>query len=137
MTIWATPWRLSKPTPPHHISIDMGSVQTLHGLTLSHRRDPNEPSRIYQQSGSPVNIEVWFSDDGVTWANEERFTLTREVNDTINFSSSHKVRYFRIIVKSTFNNFRSEERRVGKACVSTCRYRWSRYHETQKDNYLD
>src|SRR3546814_17581285 len=23
---------------------------------------------------------------------------------------------------------RSEERRVGKACVSTCRSRWSRYH---------
>src|SRR3546814_16030066 len=23
---------------------------------------------------------------------------------------------------------RSEERRVGKACVSTCRFRWSRYH---------
>src|SRR3546814_18637621 len=23
---------------------------------------------------------------------------------------------------------RSEERRVGKACVSTCRYRWSQYH---------
>src|SRR3546814_12667130 len=24
--------------------------------------------------------------------------------------------------------FRSEERRVGKECVSTCRYRWSPYH---------
>src|SRR3546814_12043653 len=24
--------------------------------------------------------------------------------------------------------FRSEERRVGKACVSTCRFRWSPYH---------
>src|SRR3546814_17421648 len=23
---------------------------------------------------------------------------------------------------------RSEERRVGKACVSKCRYRWARYH---------
>src|SRR3546814_20852759 len=23
---------------------------------------------------------------------------------------------------------RSEERRVGKECVRTCRYRWSRYH---------
>src|SRR3546814_7753313 len=23
---------------------------------------------------------------------------------------------------------RSEERRVGKECVSTCRYRWSQYH---------
>src|SRR3546814_15209845 len=27
---------------------------------------------------------------------------------------------------------RSEERRVGKACVSTCRYRWSPYHSTKK-----
>src|SRR3546814_11359637 len=25
-------------------------------------------------------------------------------------------------------SFRSEERRVGKECVSTCRYRWSPYH---------
>src|SRR3546814_5777389 len=25
-------------------------------------------------------------------------------------------------------NHRSEERRVGKECVSTCRYRWSPYH---------
>src|SRR3546814_14525308 len=25
-------------------------------------------------------------------------------------------------------NLRSEERRVGKECVSTCRSRWSRYH---------
>src|SRR3546814_11643204 len=27
-----------------------------------------------------------------------------------------------------FNFFRSEERRVGKECVSTCRSRWSPYH---------
>src|SRR3546814_11966517 len=27
---------------------------------------------------------------------------------------------------------RSEERRVGNECVSTCRYRWSPYHEKQK-----
>ena len=26
------------------------------------------------------------------------------------------------------NNLRSEERRVGKECVSTCRSRWSPYH---------
>src|SRR3546814_12924132 len=25
-------------------------------------------------------------------------------------------------------SYRSEERRVGKECVSTCRYRWSPYH---------
>src|SRR3546814_13408274 len=27
---------------------------------------------------------------------------------------------------------RSEERRVGKECVCTCRSRWSLYHKTQK-----
>src|SRR3546814_2587365 len=27
-----------------------------------------------------------------------------------------------------FKSFRSEERRVGKECVSTCRSRWSPYH---------
>src|SRR3546814_12967464 len=30
------------------------------------------------------------------------------------------------------NIMRSEERRVGKECVSTCRYRWSPYHEKKK-----
>src|SRR3546814_20798217 len=29
---------------------------------------------------------------------------------------------------------RSEERRVGKECVSTCRYRWSPYHKKKKTN---
>src|SRR3546814_16638889 len=27
---------------------------------------------------------------------------------------------------------RSEERRGGKECVSTCRYRWAQYHEKKK-----
>src|SRR3546814_14841854 len=31
-----------------------------------------------------------------------------------------------------FCGFRSEERRVGKECVSTCRSRWSPFHETKK-----
>src|SRR3546814_15355623 len=30
---------------------------------------------------------------------------------------------------------RSEERRVGKECVSTCRSRWSPYHEKKKLQY--
>src|SRR3546814_10995284 len=31
-------------------------------------------------------------------------------------------------IKDQFNKVRSEERRVGKECVSTCRSRWSPYH---------
>src|SRR3546814_20135812 len=39
----------------------------------------------------------------------------------------------RAIGRSYMQN-RSEERRVGKECVSTCRSRWSAYHLKQKDN---
>src|SRR3546814_11556680 len=31
-----------------------------------------------------------------------------------------------------FNVARTEERSVGKECVSTCRLQWSRYHQTKK-----
>src|SRR3546814_14873829 len=31
---------------------------------------------------------------------------------------------------------RSEERRVGKECVSTCRSRWSPYHKNKKNNQI-
>src|SRR3546814_9525751 len=33
-----------------------------------------------------------------------------------------------ILMKHRLPARRSEERRVGKECVSTCRYRWSPYH---------
>src|SRR3546814_712545 len=33
-----------------------------------------------------------------------------------------------VIEAVTTDNYRSEERRVGKECVSTCRSRWSPYH---------
>src|SRR3546814_11324274 len=35
---------------------------------------------------------------------------------------------FEIAVEAVARHTRSEERRVGKECVSPCRYRWSPYH---------
>src|SRR3546814_13378732 len=35
------------------------------------------------------------------------------------------------------NEDRSEERRVGKECVSTCRSRWSPYHKKKKKEIID
>src|SRR3546814_11523084 len=37
-------------------------------------------------------------------------------------------------VASSGASSRSEERRVGKECVSTCRSRWSPYHEKKKQH---
>src|SRR3546814_13494050 len=35
-------------------------------------------------------------------------------------------------IRQMFHIPRSEERRVGKECVSTCSYRWSTYHYKKK-----
>src|SRR3546814_508395 len=48
-----------------------------------------------------------------------------------NFSLDYKPFEFltaRIAYAPTYSQPRSEERRVGKECVSTCRSRWSPYH---------
>src|SRR3546814_15568581 len=39
---------------------------------------------------------------------------------------------FRLLGQPPGIPVRSEERRVGKECVSTCRYRWSTYHSKKK-----
>src|SRR3546814_14486027 len=51
--------------------------------------------------------------DSVEWQRRERASWTRPWDDDYE------------AVKA---EFRSEERRVGKECVSTCRSRWSPYH---------
>src|SRR3546814_16680067 len=40
-------------------------------------------------------------------------------------------------VQADGDTARSEERRVGQECVSTCRFRWSPYHEKQKKIYTN
>src|SRR3546814_16452618 len=52
--------------------------------------------------------------EGRTWTYSE---LARDVEHTADW---------------LVENGRSEERRVGKECVSTCRSRWSPYHEKKK-----
>src|SRR3546814_20649052 len=43
---------------------------------------------------------------------------------------------FAVSPGSRSRNARSEERRVGKECVSTCRSRWSPYHSKTKNTLL-
>src|SRR3546814_19343837 len=44
--------------------------------------------------------------------------------------SDGRDKYAQLLTPKFFN--RSEERRVGKECVSTCRSRWTRYHKKKK-----
>src|SRR3546814_10607663 len=61
----------------------------------------------------PISDTIAARLDGV-WVKRDGFYLDM-ANDT---DINNRDRYF----------LRSEERRVGKACVSTCRSRWSPYH---------
>src|SRR3546814_16207881 len=70
--------------------------------------------------------------------------------ESLNHIVSHNVDYKEILASVTrpawlvapqpipredrMEQVRSGERRVGKECVSTCRYRWSPYHETKNKN---
>ena len=48
-----------------------------------------------------------------------------------NVNLSYGQEYVNLSLEGVYPNFtevRSEERRVGKECVSTCRSRWSPYH---------
>src|SRR3546814_12091478 len=57
----------------------------------------------------------------------------RGIATSAKFKEKHPERFEKLVAayKRTLQNkqfLRSEERRVGKECVSTCRSRWSPYH---------
>src|SRR3546814_19151254 len=53
-------------------------------------------------------------------------TIQKPTNTTLSMSRGQSQG------RAYFLSWRSEERRVGKECVSTCRSRWSQYHEKTK-----
>src|SRR3546814_12899081 len=60
------------------------------------------------------------------------FTATAAADGRINLSPKGYADSFRILSDTQVAYLdRSEERRVGKECVSTCRSRWSPYHYKQ------
>src|SRR3546814_2936237 len=67
-------------------------------------------------------LPIYRSTDTLTVCNLTIPTLILLLNDTI-------LKYWQRCRSLPLGNvFRSEERRVGKECVSTCRSRWSPYH---------
>src|SRR3546814_12925487 len=104
-----------------------------------------------------MRISDWSSDVCSSDLSEKRTSLNVETEEVIQYKGSHTVGYSGVVVpkKNTPLSFsvpgtvskiaveegqqvnkgqllaqlnRSEERRVGKECVSTCRSRWSPYN---------
>src|SRR3546814_20734910 len=79
--------------------------------------------------GQPVVVEL-FTSQGCSACPPADALLGRMSQDSSIVSISWHVDYWDDLGWED----RSEERRVGKECVSTCRSRWYTYHETKKQN---
>src|SRR3546814_19673657 len=58
----------------------------------------------------------------------EQYTLSLRPDERLSRLGKHRFGGACIQIACKFAPDRSEERRVGKECVSTCRSRWSPYH---------
>src|SRR3546814_3869149 len=100
-------------------SSDVCSSDLSHDVTLIHRRDTLRAEKILQERlfANPKISVIWDT------AVEEFVGEGTPVGLT-----GLKLRNTKTGEAADFATERSEERRVGKECVSTCRSRWSPYH---------
>src|SRR3546814_10203741 len=82
-----------------------------------------------QKTAYEMRISDWSSDVcSSDLYSEGLYDFALGMNDP-RFDSYHERRYTHLIkLAMVLCELRSEERRVGKECVSTCRSRWSPYH---------
>src|SRR3546814_5582168 len=83
-----------------------------------------------QKTAYEMRISDWSSDvcssDLLIQTNQNHHKQKRTSNDSKVVSFANQA--LKIGNGKKCRNIRSEERRVGKECVSTCRSRWSPYH---------
>src|SRR3546814_16320472 len=85
------------------------------------RRYPEAPSKFL-----PKAKEVWRNTPLAVQQDVDRIVREHETA-----TQQHREALERY---ESVRDFRSEERRVGKECVSTCRSRWSPYHSKKNLN---
>src|SRR3546814_1835322 len=78
-----------------------------------------------QKTAYEMRISDWSSD---VCSSDLPRLQEPDVGDYGRGATARKARWRRSRAAETCRDDRSEERRVGKECVSTCRSRWSPYH---------
>lgn len=97
-TYWHTQWQGAAPVPPHYLIIDMGSVQTIHGLSFVGRQGTG--------SGKPNEVNVQLSTDNITWTDAGTFNLLNNANlqkQFVPLGFNKQARYFKVTVNSAYS----------------------------------
>ncbi|GJN72569.1 hypothetical protein PLICBS_006642 [Purpureocillium lilacinum] len=93
-TMWHTAWQNDNPPPPHTITVDMGSAQTINGISVLPRQDGIEHGWIARH-------DVLVSDDGQTWGDPVA-TGTWYTDATAKYANfePRSARYVRLVARS-------------------------------------
>ncbi|KAB5486087.1 MULTISPECIES: DUF3472 domain-containing protein [Flagellimonas] len=91
-TYWHSCWAGCSPTPPHHITIDMGAENLVDGVRFYQR----------QSTGRSVeNLEIQISTDNVNWTSMGDFVLAKTADaQEVDFDTAQTFRYLKFIAKS-------------------------------------
>src|SRR3546814_3524407 len=87
-----------------------------------------------QKTAYEMRISDWSSDVCSSDLGDIEWVITNNGDATFTIDSTRVQQKRRWLIEpfhrelKQLTGSRSEERRVGKECVSTCRYRWSPYH---------
>src|SRR3546814_11186877 len=85
----------------------------------------------------PMQTRMLIGTDFEAGAEEAEIVLNPATGETIlelPEASAEQIDRAVAAAGKAFQSWRSEARRVGKECVSTCRSRWSPYHKKKKTN---
>lgn len=100
-TFWHSVWSVRPQPPlPHHITVDMGETQKVHGVRIIGRQGFTR--------GDPEVLEIAVSSDGETWGNGESFTTTFNINtaegneDIFYLSSAVEGQYIKVTVTDSY-----------------------------------
>src|SRR3546814_16594982 len=85
--------------------------------------------RTAYEARDPAAMGALYSSDAVIWHSNDDLALTLERHLTTFIQNTSAIDSF----SYTDVTVSSEERRVGKECVSTCRSRWSPYHKKKQN----
>jgi hypothetical protein len=102
-TYWQTQWAGSEPGPPHYITIDMGAVTTMHGISIVDRSFQGDWAT--NGHGQPKAMTVALSTDGTNWTDDGSFLVPIvEPQAEIRFFLPvfQAARYFRVTVTSVW-----------------------------------
>src|SRR3546814_19256245 len=92
--------------------------------------DNDEQDRTEYSLVPTIEFELGGRDTAMLTAEHSRQAVGRD--DPEEDDDEEPTQFNRFALGGEYIHRRSEERRVGKECVSTCRSRWSPYHEKKK-----